>query len=119
MNSFANFISEKCIHINKTEDGKEFANISISCPKSKTGMASIAVNLGQVRPATRKDNTVVEGYKNILLGKADGERTVKIATNKKGTNWKSIKMTNQAIAEMITEQRTAYRASQKAEEAVA
>ena len=119
MNTFMNYVSEKCIHINKTAEGKEFANISISCPKSKTGMASLAVNLGQVRPATKRDGSVAEGYKNILLGKEDGVRQVNVATNKKGTNWKTIKMTNKEIADMVADQRKAYRAAQKADEAVA
>lgn len=115
---FLNWVSEKMIHVNKTTDGgKEFANISIACPQSKTGLATIAVNLGQVLDSTRKDGTVSEGFKNVLLGGADKTRKVSIATNKKGTNYKTITMTNQEVADMVAAERKAYRASQaKAEQ---
>ena len=111
-NAWLNYTSEKMIHINKTGEGKEFANISISCPQSKTGIATLAVNLGQVIDATRKDGTVVEGYKNILLGGEDKTRKVSVATNKKGTSYKQIEMTNGEIAKIVAEARKAYRASQ-------
>lgn len=113
-NAWMNYISEKMVHINKTADGKEFANISIACPKSKTGLATIAVNLGQVIDATKKDGSVVEGMKNVLLGDPAKSRKVSIATNKKGTNFKTVEMTNQEIAEMVLAERQAYRAAQKA-----
>ena len=111
-NIFLNYVSEKMVHINKTADGKEFANISIACPKSKTGLATIAVNLGQVLDSTKKDGSVVAGMKNILLGDPAKTRKVSIATNKKGSNYKTIEMTNAEIAEMFAEERKAYRAAQ-------
>lgn len=111
-NAWLNYTSEKMIHINKTAEGKEFANISISCPQSKTGIATLAVNLGQVLDSTRKDGTVVEGYKNILLGDADKTRKVSIATNKKGTSYKTVEMTNGEIAQTVADARKAYRAAQ-------
>lgn len=108
-----NYVSEKMVHVNKREsDGKEFANISIACPQSKTGLATIAVNLGQVINSTRKDGTVVEGYKNILLGKPERELTVSVATNKKGTNYKNIKLTAEQVANQYAEERKAYRKAQ-------
>lgn len=110
-NAWLNYVSEKMIHINKTAEGKEFANISIACPQSKTGLATIAVNLGQVIDSTKKDGTVVEGMKNVLLGGPDKTRKVSVATNKKGTNFKTIEMTNEAIATMVVEERKAYRAA--------
>ncbi len=113
-NTWMNYISEKMIHVNKTGEGKEFANISIACPKSKTGLATIAVNLGQVIDATKKDGSIVEGMKNILLGDPAKTRKVSVATNKKGSNYKTIEMTNQEIAEMVLAERQAYRAAQKA-----
>ena len=112
MNAWLNYTSEKMIHVNKTAEGKEFANISISCPQSKTGIATLAVNLGQVIDATRKDGTVVKGYKNILLGAEDKTRKVSIATNKKGTAYKQVEMTNGEIAKIVAEARKAYRAAQ-------
>lgn len=110
-NAWMNYVSEKMIHINKTAEGKEFANISIACPQSKTGLATIAVNLGQVIDATKKDGSIVEGMKNILLGDPEKTRKVSIATNKKGTNYKTVEMSNADIAAMVLAERKAYRAS--------
>ena len=114
-NIFMNFVSEAMIHINKTTEGKEFANISIPCSKSTTGYASVAVNLGQVLPATKKDGTVVDGYKSILMGSADKTRKVSIATGKKRISYKDIEMTNQEIVDCVNAARKAYRASQATE----
>lgn len=79
MSKFINFISEKMLHVNKTSDGKEFVNVSFPCSESKTGYASFGVNLGQVLNATKRDGTIVEGYKSILLGDAEKTRKVSIA----------------------------------------
>ena len=111
-NVFVNFISEKMLHINQTANGKQFANVSIPCAQSKTGFASFAVNMGQVLNATKKDGSIVEGYKSILLGDADKTRKVSVATNKKGTNYKDIELTNAAIAEAFNASRVAYRQAQ-------
>ena len=111
-NTWMNYVSAKMVHINKTGEGKEFANISIACPQSKTGLGTIAVNLGQVINATKKDGTVVDGMQNVLLGAPEKTRKVSVATNKKGTNYKSIEMTNAAIADMVLAERKAYRAAQ-------
>ena len=115
-NVFMNYTSEAMLHTNKTAEGKEFVNVSIPCKASKTGYASFAVNCGQVLPAKKKDGTIVDGYKSILLGDADKTRKVSVATNKKGTNYKTIEMTNSAIIAEVAEARKAYRASQKAVE---
>ena len=111
MSKFINFISEKMLHTNRTADGKEFVNVSFPCSQSKTGYAAFAVNMGQVLNATKKDGTIVEGYKSILLGDADKTRKVSIATNKKGTNYKDIEMTNAAIADAFEASRKAYKAA--------
>ena len=112
MSTFLNYVSEKMIHTNTAkESGKEFATISISCPQSKTGLATISVNLGQILDAKKKDGTVVKGYKNLLLGAPDKTRKVSIATNK--SKYKTVEMTNAAIAEMFNAERQAYRAAQK------
>ena len=111
-NSWLNYVSAKMIHINKTAEGKEFANISIACPQSKTGFATVAVNLGQILDSTKKDGSVVDGMKNILLGAPEKTRKVSVATNKKGGQYKTVEMTNEAIAAMVTEERKAYRAAQ-------
>lgn len=109
MNKFINFISEKMLHVNKTADGKEFVNVSFPCRESKTGYASFGVNLGQVLPAKKHDGTIVSGYKSILLGDAEKTRKVSVATNKKGTSFKNIELTNAQIADAFEESRKAYK----------
>lgn len=117
---FINGISEALIHANTStkEDGTErdFYNVSIPCEASKTGWASITVATGQVLDSTW-NGKVNEGYKNVLLGKAETERPVSVATNKKGTNYKTIKMTNQAIADAYKAAKAAYKAEQAEEQA--
>lgn len=112
-NAWLNYVSAKMIHTNKTTEGKEFQNVSISCPQSKTGIATIAVNLGQVVDSTKKDKTVVAGYKNVLLGSPDKKRSVSICTRKatknKPADYKTVEMTNAEIAEMVATERSAYR----------
>ena len=109
-NLFINFISEKLIHINTSSAGKEFANVSFPCQESKTGYASFSVSMGQILNATKRDGSIVDGFKSILLGKADGTRKVSIATNKKGSNYTNIELTNAAIADMFNTARATYRA---------
>ena len=111
MSKFINFISEKMLHTNRTADGKEFVNVSFPCAESKTGYASFGVNLGQVLDAKKKDGTVVAGYKSVLLGDAEKTRKVSVATNKKGTSFKNIEMTNAAIADAFEASRKAYKAA--------
>lgn len=111
MSKFINFISEKMLHVNKTADGKEFVNVSFPCSESKTGYASFGVNLGQVLDAKKKDGSIVAGYKSILLGDAEKTRKVSVATNKKGTSYKNIEMTNAAIADAFEESRKAYKSA--------
>ena len=117
-NIFANFVSEAMLHTNTTADGKEFVNVSIPCSKSSTGYASFAVNVGQVLDATKKDGTVVPGYKSILLGAADKTRKVSVASGKKKITYKTIDMTNEEIVAEIAASRKAYRAAQATEAAV-
>lgn len=112
MNAFINFISEAMLHTNTTAAGKQFVNVSIPCKESKTGFASFGVNMGQVLDATKKDGTVVAGYKSILLGEADKTRKLSVATNKKATNFKDIEVTNAQIAAYFNDARNAYRAMQ-------
>ena len=116
-NIFANFVSEAMLHTNQTADGKAFVNVSIPCSKSTTGYASFAVNEGQVLAATKKDGTVVPGYKSILLGAADKTRKVSVATGDASNPYQTIEMTNADIVKEINESRKAYRAAQ-AEQAV-
>ena len=115
-NVFLNWISEKMIHINVTGEGRQFASISFPCKDSATGYASVGVNMGQLLPATKKDKTVAEGYKNVLLGKPEGERQVSICTKaakgKAKAKYENVKMTNAEIAKYVTDDRAAYRQAQ-------
>lgn len=109
-NLFLNYVSEKLIHANQTEDGsREFANVSIPVEGSKSGYGSFAVNKGQILDATKKDGTVVPGMKNILLGAPEKTRKVSI---QKGKSYKTIEMTNQEIVDAVAASRKAYRAAQ-------
>ena len=113
-NVFANFISEAMLHKNQRADGREFINISFTCPQSKTGYATVAVNLGQVLDATKKDGTVVPGYKSILLGEADKTRKVSICSRVTKTGkktYKTVEMTNKEIVDCITEGYKAYKSA--------
>lgn len=108
---FMNFVNMSLIHEQHSNDGRTFYNISVPCEKSKNGYGSIAVNPGQLLDAKKFDGTVVEGYKSILLGAEDKERNVSIATNKNGTSFKTIKLTNAAIAAGFEAARAAYKAT--------
>lgn len=120
MNRFLNFVPMQLIHINTRADGKQFASISLPCAESKTGYGSIAINLGQLLPATRgKDRTEVAGFKSILLGDEAKTRKMSIATNKKGTSYKDVEVTNAQIADAFEESRAAYRAAREAAVATA
>lgn len=115
MNRFLNFVPEKLIHTNQRADGKQFFSISIPCAQSKTGYASIAVNAGQVFAATRgKDRTAVAGFKSVLLGDEAKLRKVSVATNKKGSAYKDIEMSNAEISDAFEASRAAYRAAREA-----
>lgn len=113
---FLNWVSEKMIHVNTTGEGRQFASISFPCAQSANGFASIGVNMGQLLPTTKRDKSVAEGYKNILLGKPDQERTVSICTKAaKGrakAEYEQVKMTNQAIADAIADNRAAWKQTQ-------
>lgn len=113
-NLFMNYVSEALVHENTSGAGKKFFNISVPCAQSKTGFASIAVSAGQVFQTTRRDGSIVDGMKNVLLGDADKTRKVSVATNKKGTSYKNIELTNAAIVEAFEANKTAYREANKA-----
>lgn len=108
-NLFLNYVSEKLIHSNTTADGsRQFVNVSVPIAGSDNGYGSFAVNLGQVLPATKKDGTVVDGMKNILLGAPEKTRKVSVL---KGGAYESVEMTHAQIAEAVAESRRAYRAA--------
>jgi hypothetical protein len=120
-NVFLNFTSEKMLHENDRKDGKgSVINVSIPVAQSKTGFGSFAVNPGQVLAATKKDGSIVDGYKSILLGQPDKTRKVSIATKvtKAGkVSYENIDMTNEQIVAEVAAARKAYRAAQATEPA--
>lgn len=113
-NIFLNYVHNALLHRHHTSTGKEFVNISFPCSQSKTGYASFSVNCRQVFPSTTRNGTPLNNYSNIILGKPDLERNVSVATNKKGTNWKTIQLTCQQIKESFENARDKYRNNQKA-----
>ena len=117
-NLFINLVNSEMIHFNDRLDGKgQVANVSFSCDKSKTGIASVGLNPGQILDATRKDGTVIEGYNSVLLGAADAKRQVsickKVATKTKAATYDTIEMTNAEILTAFLDGRKAYRESVK------
>lgn len=111
-NIFLNYVHDALLHTHHTSAGKEFINVSFPCALSKTGYASFSVNCCQVFPSATRNGTPVN-YSNILLGKPDLERKVSIATNKKGTNWKTVQMTCKQIKEAFENARNEHRINQK------
>lgn len=113
--TFINFVSEKLIHTQKNhEDGRIFYSISIPCSQSKTCYGTIAVSEKQILPATRRDGTVVPGFKNVLLGDPDRTRKLSIAKTKK--TYVTVDMPNHPFAAMFDQAREAYRAKAAAVE---
>ena len=109
-NAWLNYVSEKLIHQNQTGDGsRHFANVSIPVADSDNGYGSFAVNLGQILDSTKKDGSVVDGMKNILLGAPEKTRKVSIL---KGGQYETVEMTNAQIVKAVAESRKAYRAAE-------
>lgn len=114
-NLFLNRVSEKLLHVNTSGDGRKFMSVSFPCPESVTGFATLSVSMNQMFASTKKDGTVVNGYKNILLGKPDGERHVSIAVDTAdGRAYESMVMTNTEIVARVDASRNAYREHVKA-----
>lgn len=119
-NVWLNYVANGMIHdqAKKDDPDRTFKSVTVNCPESKSGLATIAVNDGQVKPSTKKNGAPVEGFSNVLLGDADKTRDVSIATkvNKKGkgTEFETIQMTNAEIGKMFEAEKAKYRESQKA-----
>lgn len=116
---FLNFRPEATIRLQKTAEGREFYNVSLPCPQSKTGWGSIGVNVNQVFASTSvKTHQPVAGYRNILLGNPDGTRQVSVClkaeTKKAPAKYGTITMTNAEIAAMVAAERKAYLDAKKA-----
>ena len=119
--TFINHYPAGMIHIQTTTDkngnAREFANVSFSCPESKSGYGTFSVNMGQLLPATKKDGSVIDGRYSILLGDADKARKVSVATNnpkdKSKRKYASVLLTNAQIAKYVNTARAEYREAQE------
>ena len=112
-NAWMNHVSTRMIH-EAEKEGKTFYNISFPYADSKTGYASVSVSAGQVRPATKKDGTVVETTRNILLGDPAKTRQVSVCTDAAAKTYAKVELTNEQIVEAYETARKAYKEAQKA-----
>ena len=109
-NVFINFISDKMLHLQTNKsDGRNFYSVSIDCPASANKFGTIAVTEKQVFAATKNKGTeVVDGFKNVLLGRPDKMRKVSIL-NADGT-YGTVEMSNADILKAFDAEREAYKA---------
>lgn len=113
--TFMNYVSEKMIRARERKaDGTTFYSVGFAVPESVSvgGKANFTVNVGQVFAATKKDKTVKEGFKNILLGQPESKHKVSVK-NADGA-WVETEMTSAEILKYYEADREAYRAAQKA-----
>lgn len=115
-NIWLNFVSEKMVREQNGPKGP-FYNVSFDCKKSASGIATVSVNKGQVRPSTKKDGSEAAGYVNVLLGAPGSQRQVSV--KKEDGSFDRISMTVDEIAESFNAGRSEYRAEQAAKEAPA
>lgn len=118
---FLNRVSTKLIFLSKDET---FYNLRIPYEKSKDGFLTVTMRLGQVIDSTKKaDKSVIEGYKNIVLGSPDTVRQcsicTKLPTAKREGKYDKIELTNAQLVELFKQNRAAYKAAQKAKQAEA
>lgn len=109
-NVFINFISDKMLHLQTNKsDGRNFYSVSVACPQSANKFGTIAVTEKQVFAATKNKGTeVVDGFKNVLLGRPDKMRKVSIL-NADGT-YGTVEMSNADILKAFDAEREAYKA---------
>lgn len=116
-NAWMNHVSNRMVH-SATANGKTFYNVSFPYAESITGFASVSVSEGQVRQSTKRDGTVSETTKNILLGAPEKIRQVSICTvpaaNGEKAQYAKVEMTNAQIVEAYEASRKAYKEAQKA-----
>ena len=106
---WANNVSSKMIYPHKTiKSGKErlFYNMCFSCAKSDSGLAAIALNVGQVKQATHRNGTPNAQYRNVLLGTSGQIRPISIKSKK---GYRKIKMSVEDILECFNTARTTYK----------
>lgn len=123
MKIWLNNVSDKNIRAKDYTDknGKSgvLYSVSIGVPTtiSKTGWADVAC-FAKIA-ATHKNGTANPGYSNLPLGDDTAMHEVsvctKLKTAKKPATYKKIQMTSQEIAQLLADNRAAYRAAQKAQ----
>lgn len=109
-NVFINFISDKMLHLQTNKsDGRNFYSVSIACPASANKFGTIAVTEKQVFAATKNKGTeVVDGFKNVLLGRPDKMRKVSILNA--DSTYGTVEMSNADILKAFDAEREAYKA---------
>ena len=112
-NIWLNYVSKAMIH---DSADKTFKNVSFDYPESESGLASVSVRLGQVRPTTDRNGVVQDAYNNVLLGAAGTKRKISI---KKGGDYVQVEVTVEDILNAFNAGREAYRAKASAEAAAA
>ena len=117
--AFIGHYSAQMVHIRNTDNGRQFASVSINVPESKTGYGTISVNLGQLLPARKMDGSIVDNRYTILLGDRDKSRKISVCTRKatktKPAEYATLTKTNGEIADMVAEARAAYAEAQAAQ----
>lgn len=101
--SFIPAVSSKLI---KKTKNANYVTVGVPNPVAGSDWGRVVIRTTQATDVIKKDGSVVNGVKNIVLGKDDKERTVSIATDK---GYKKIKLTNREIAELWKANRAAYK----------
>lgn len=106
---FANNISEKLIHVVELDNGDTFVNVSIPMEQSTSGFGRITVATAQVYDAIDYNTKQPrDGFKNVLLGKA--ERIHKVQIDKGDKDYDVIEMTSAAISDAFKKNKEAFKA---------
>ncbi|MBO5435345.1 hypothetical protein J6A31_05975 [bacterium] len=112
---FINNVNEKLLHQKTSGAGKAFTSLSVPVGKTADGkdmFASVALNDGQIKAATKRDGTAIAGFVNIILGAADKTRN---ASKPDGAGaYVDVKMSNKEIAEYFDANQKEYEAARKA-----
>ena len=108
-NVWLNGVNKAMIHEATNKEGKTFLNVSFSYENSANGLASVSVNEGQVRVATkRQTGEEMPNYRNVMLGKPGSKRTISVK-NAQG-DYDRIEVTVEEILESFKAGRAKWRA---------
>ena len=101
---FLNNYPEKLVRHKVSAAPREFLTVSYQLLNGD--WATFCANFA--KPALRRDNSSIDGCLNILMGKPEGKRTVRI---KSADGYHDEVLTNQEIWSQIQASRDAYKAS--------